>query len=140
MATTSTYKAPEIKKPKNIAQKVVSGVIAAVSVAFPPAGAIAAAVVAVTSVIGKIGDQKKRKEFEKAFSQLSNSNKVMLAKELAIQQNETRKFEILSNYLTAGSIENEKMKDAQLLRNYILLSTLTTAMFIAVVIIKTRKK
>ena len=140
--STSVYVAPQIGTNKNIAQKVVSGVIGVVTIFFPVAGAAAAAIGAATSVIGKISDSKKRAQFEKDFSALSNAKQIQIGKIIQAEQDETKKFDLLSNYIVEAKIENEKNKDSEQLRNYIIISSVAVVMLVTVIVykIKTNKK
>lgn len=136
--STSVYVAPDITKSKNIAQKVVSGVIGVVTIFFPVAGAAVAAIGAATSVIGKIGDSQKRAQFEKDFSQLSQAKQIQIGKIIQAEQDETRKLDLLSNYLVDAKIANEQNKDAELLRNYIIVSSIAVVLLVGVIVYKVK--
>lgn len=137
--STSVYVAPDITKNKNMAQKVVSGVIGIVTIFFPAAGAAAAAVGAVTSVIGKIGDSKKRAQFEKDFASLSQAKQVQIGKIIQAEQDETKKLDLLSNYIVQAKIENEQNKDAEQFRNYILISGIAVVFLVGVIVYKVKQ-
>lgn len=128
----------DANKPNNLAQKIVSGVIGAVSIAFPAVGAAAAAVTAVTSIIGKIGDSKKRAQFEKDFAALSNSQKIELNKKIQAQQDLTAQLDVLSDYLTQAAIANEQLKDDQLVRNYIIISSIAVVFLVGIIYYKVK--
>lgn len=138
MATVSTYVAPAIQKDNTTAQKVVSGVIGVVTIFFPVAGAAVAAVGAATSVIGKISDSKKRAQFQKDFSALSYSKQVEIGKVIQAEQDETKKLDLLSNYLVEASIANEQNKDTELVRNYIIVSSIAVVFLVGVLVYKVK--